>query len=91
MLVHRLAVWGATDPTGNQVGFLGLCALRKAAALGITLGILQQYVYFCSLAIYYLNAVSEAYQRANAELKKKMQLVSICPAKPSLKYHALQI
>ncbi|XP_042744439.1 transmembrane channel-like protein 2 [Lagopus leucura] len=26
------------------------------------------------LAIYYLNAVSEAYQRANAELKKKMQL-----------------
>uniref|UniRef100_A0A8B9UHA0 Transmembrane channel-like protein n=4 Tax=Anas TaxID=8835 RepID=A0A8B9UHA0_9AVES len=26
------------------------------------------------LAIYYLNAVSEAYQRANAELKKKMQM-----------------
>ncbi|XP_009868582.1 PREDICTED: transmembrane channel-like protein 2 [Apaloderma vittatum] len=26
------------------------------------------------LAIYYLNAVAEAYQRANAELKKKMQL-----------------
>ncbi|KAM6134755.1 transmembrane channel-like protein 2 [Pterocles gutturalis] len=26
------------------------------------------------LAIYYLNAVSEAYQRANAELKKKMQI-----------------
>ncbi|KAM8810921.1 transmembrane channel-like protein 2 [Eudromia elegans] len=27
------------------------------------------------LAIYYLNAVSEAYQRANAELKKKMQML----------------
>ncbi|XP_035172139.1 transmembrane channel-like protein 2 [Oxyura jamaicensis] len=27
------------------------------------------------LAIYYLNAVSEAYQRANAELKKKMQMM----------------
>ncbi|XP_009686247.2 transmembrane channel-like protein 2 [Struthio camelus] len=27
------------------------------------------------LAIYYLNAVSEAYQRSNAELKKKMQML----------------
>uniref|UniRef100_A0A493U077 Transmembrane channel-like protein n=1 Tax=Anas platyrhynchos platyrhynchos TaxID=8840 RepID=A0A493U077_ANAPP len=43
------------------------------------------------LAIYYLNAVSEAYQRANAELKKKMQMVSTCPAKPCLKYRVLQV
>lgn len=28
------------------------------------------------LAIYYLNAVSEAYMHANNELKKKMQMVS---------------
>ena len=27
------------------------------------------------LAIYYLNSVSEAYQNANNELKKKMQMV----------------
>jgi len=27
------------------------------------------------LAIYYLNAVSKAYQNANMELKRKMQLV----------------
>lgn len=35
------------------------------------------------LAIYYLNAVSKAYQQANVDLKKKMQMVSmsvlLCP------------
>lgn len=39
----------------------------------------------CSLAIYYLNAVAEAYQRANTELKKKMQMVRTDLAKPPLK------
>ena len=29
------------------------------------------------LAIYYLNAVSKAYQQANVDLKKKMQMVSM--------------
>lgn len=30
------------------------------------------------LAIYYLNAVSKAYQNANLELKRKMQMVGKC-------------
>ncbi|XP_062423869.1 transmembrane channel-like protein 2 [Rhea pennata] len=38
-------------------------------------GLIIPAVLLMVLAIYYLNAVSEAYQRANAELKKKMQML----------------
>ena len=45
-------------------------------------------VYICDrLAIYYLNSVSEAYQGANMELKKKMQMVRLQQKFASVFFH----
>ena len=45
----------------------------------LVLATLKVFFYFfllVRLALYYLNAVSKAYQQANLDLKKKMQMVS---------------
>lgn len=44
------------------------------------------YSFSVRLAIYYLNAVSKAYQNANMELKRKMQMVSKLSLYITIKY-----
>ncbi|CAF93597.1 unnamed protein product [Tetraodon nigroviridis] len=45
-----------------------------AANPGLIIPAVLLMVYVSRLAIYYLNSVSEAYQKSNIELKKKMQM-----------------
>ena len=66
-------------PRGNLLQEAGLDSSGRGPALvtfqdcGITGGSL----FSCSLAIYYLNSVSKSLSRANAQLRKKIQAVSL--------------
>lgn len=43
------------------------------------------------LALYYLNAVSKGYQRANLDLKRKMKMVSMNVVMSKLRFHLFSI